>query len=454
MQRASCIVHLFFEEVQVIPRYTRAEMAGIWEPANRFQKWLDVEIAACEAWALLGEIPRRSLSVIKKKAAFDISRIDRIEKTVKHDVIAFLTSVAEKVGPDSRFIHMGLTSSDVLDTAHAVLMREAIDIILRDIRGLQSVIKRNAMKYKMTIQMGRSHGVHAEPMTFGLKFALWYEEMKRNTRRLQAARETISFGTLSGPVGTYSSLPPSIEKYVCRKLGLNSAPVATQIIQRDRHAEYMNALALTAATIEKIALEIRHLQKTDILEVEEPFQAGQKGSSAMPHKRNPVGSENLCGLARVVRSNALAAVENIALWHERDISHSSVERVIIPDSTILVDYMLVRLTGILRDLQVYPDRMKENINKSFGLHCSQRVLLSLVEKGISRENAYRLVQKNAMKSWKERKNFEETLKKDAQITKHLSGKEIDMLFDVSYYLRHVDFIFRRVFGSGRKKAKK
>ncbi len=429
-------------------------MAGVWDPKNRFQKWLDVEIAACEAWARLGEIPRRSLSVIKKRASFDIKRIERIEKTVQHDVIAFLTSVAEKVGPDARFIHRGLTSSDVLDTAHAVLMREALDIILRDIQGLQAVIKGKAMKYKKTVQMGRSHGIHAEPMTFGLKFALWYEEMKRNTRRLQAARETVSCGTLSGPVGTYSSLPPSIEQYVCRKLGIRPAPVATQVIQRDRHAEYMNALALTAATVEKIALEIRHLQKTDTLEVEEPFLSGQKGSSAMPHKRNPVGSENLCGLARVVRSNALAAMENIALWHERDISHSSVESVIITDSTILVDYMLVRLTGILRDLRVYPDRMKENINRSYGLYCSQRVMLRLVEKGLSRENAYRFVQKNAMKSWEQRKSFQNLLKKDTLIRKYLPEKEIDSLFDVSYYLRHVDFIFTRVFGRGRKKAKK
>jgi adenylosuccinate lyase len=426
-------------------------MAGIWEPENKFQKWLDVEIAACEAWVKLGEIPQRSLSIIKKRAKFNIRKIDKIEKTVKHDVIAFLTSVAEYVGPESRYIHMGLTSSDILDTALAVMMREAADIIIRDVKGLQSVIKRNAFKYKKTLQMGRSHGIHAEPMTFGLKFALWYEEMKRNLSRLEAARETISFGTLSGPVGTYSSLPPSIERYVCKKLGLKPAPIATQVIQRDRHAEYMNALALTAATIEKIALEIRHLQKTDILEAEEPFQAGQKGSSAMPHKRNPIGSENLCGLARVVRSNALSAMENIALWHERDISHSSVERVIIPDSTILVDYMLVRLTNILKDLQVYPDRMRENMDKSYGLHCSQRVLLNLVDKGLSREKAYRLVQKIAMRSWKQRKSFQYLLKKDAQITEYLSVKEIDKLFEVSYYLRHVDFIFKRVFGGRGKK---
>lgn len=438
----------------MIPRYSRPEMSRLWEPHSKFQTWLDVEIAACEAWMKLGEIPRKSFSIIKKRAKFSIARIDKIEKTVKHDVIAFLTSVAEHVGSEARYIHKGITSSDILDTSLAVLMRQAADILIEDIKNLMSVLKTNAFKYKKTLQMGRSHGIHAEPMTFGLKFALWHEEMKRNLVRMETARETISYGKLSGPVGTFSSIPPFVEKYVCKKLSLKPAPVSTQIIQRDRHAEFLNALALTAAAIEKIALEIRHFQKTEMLEAEEPFEAGQKGSSAMPHKRNPVGSENLCGLARVVRSNAAAAMENIALWHERDISHSSVERIIIPDSTILVDYMLVRLTGILRNLQVYPDRMRENINRSFGLHCSQRVLLRLVENGLSRENAYRLVQKIAMKSWKQRKSFQDLLKKDVLITKHLSEKEIDSLFDLSYYLKHVDFIFKRVFGSRRKKPKR
>ncbi|MEK7308421.1 MAG: adenylosuccinate lyase, partial [Nitrospirota bacterium] len=318
----------------MIPRYSRPEMAKIWEPENKFRKWLDVEIAACEAWAKLGEIPSKSLYTIKKRAKFNISQIDKIEKTVKHDVIAFLTSVAKNVGPDSRFIHKGLTSSDILDTALALHMKEASDIIIDDIKNLLVVLKTNAYKYRNAVQMGRSHGIHAEPTTLGLKFALWYDEMGRNLKRIKNAKELVSFGKLSGAVGTFAGIPPFIERYVCKKLGLHPAPVSTQIIQRDRHAEFMNTLALIAATIEKIALEIRHLQRTEVLEAEEPFEEGQKGSSAMPHKRNPVGCENLCGLARIVRSNSMAAMEDIALWHERDISHSSVERIIIPDSTI------------------------------------------------------------------------------------------------------------------------
>lgn len=429
----------------MIPRYTRPEMAKIWEPENRFRKWLDVEIAACEAWARLGEIPKKSLVVIRKKANFNIARIDKIEQTVKHDVIAFLTSVAEYVGPDSRFIHKGLTSSDILDTALAIQMREAADIIINDINELMNVLKASAFKYKNTLRMGRSHGIHAEPTTFGLTFALWYEEMKRNLSRIKAARETISYGKLSGPVGTFSNIPPAIEQYVCKKLGLRPAPVATQVIQRDRHAEFMNTLALIAATIEKIAVEIRHLQRTEVLEAEEPFEKGQKGSSAMPHKRNPIGSENLSGLARVVRSNAMAAMENIALWHERDISHSSVERIIIPDSTILIDYMLARLTRILGGLVVYPEKMLENINKSYGLYNSQRVMLSMIEKGMIRENAYQFVQRNAMESWSAKKDFKEILKEDKEIRKFLSSGEITKLFNLSYYTKNVNYIFRRVF---------
>lgn len=420
-------------------------MAAIWEPQNKFRKWLDVEIAACEAWAQLGEIPKKSLAVIRKKAGFSIRRIDTIEKTVKHDVIAFLTSVAEHVGPDSRFIHKGLTSSDILDTALALQMRQASDIIIADVKALLKVLKKNAFRYKDAVRMGRSHGIHAEPTTLGLVFALWYEEMKRNLVRMESAKAVISYGKLSGPVGTFSNIPPEIEKIVCRKLGLKPAPVATQVIQRDRHAEFMNALALTAATIEKIAVEIRHLQRTEVLEAEEPFEKGQKGSSAMPHKRNPVGSENLSGLARVVRSNAFASMENIALWHERDISHSSVERIIIPDSTILIDYMLARLTRILNGIVVYPDRMKENIRKSFGLYNSQRVMLMLVEKGLSREDAYRFVQQTAMRSWEGKKDFKELLKKDPLITKYLPAREIDRLFDLKYYTKNVPYIFKRVF---------
>jgi len=420
-------------------------MARIWEPENKYQKWLDVEIAACEAWAKLGEIPAKSLATIKKKAKFTIKRIDRIEEKVKHDVIAFLTSVAEHIGPDSRYVHKGLTSSDIVDTAQALLMREAADIILKNIQDFMKVLKSNAKKYKNTLRMGRSHGIHAEPTTFGLTFALWYSEMERNLARMKTARETINYGQLSGPVGTFSSLPPSVERFVCRKLGLNPAAITTQVIQRDRHAEYMNTLALIAASIEKMAVEIRHLQRTEVLEAEEPFEKGQKGSSAMPHKRNPVGSENLSGLARVVRTNALAAMENIALWHERDISHSSVERIIIPDSTILINYMLVRLTGIMKGLQVYPERMKENINKSYGLFFSQRVLLRLTEKGLSRERAYSLVQQCAMQSWKNRSPFKDELKKDAVVTGHIPDAELDRLFDLSFYTRNVDYIFKRVF---------
>ncbi|MBI4849013.1 MAG: adenylosuccinate lyase [Nitrospirae bacterium] len=429
----------------MIPRYTRPEMAKIWEPENKYQKWLDVEIAACGAWAKLGEVPKKSLAVIRKKAAFNIRRIDKIEKTVKHDVIAFLTSVAEHVGPDSRFIHKGLTSSDVLDTALALQMREASDIIISDVKELLKVLRTNAIKYKNTLRMGRSHGIHAEPTTFGLLFALWYEEMKRNLFRLHSARETISYGKLSGPVGTFSNIPPFIEQHVCKELGLQPAPVSTQIVQRDRHAEFMNALALVAGTIEKIAVEIRHLQRTEVLEAEEPFEKGQKGSSAMPHKRNPIGCENLSGLARIVRSNAMAAMENIALWHERDISHSSVERIIIPDSTILIDYMLARLTKILKGLNVYPERMLENINKSFGLYNSQRVLLALIEKGMSREDAYQFVQRNAMESWSAKREFKEFLKEDKEIKNYLSTKEIEKLFELSYYLKNVNYIFKRVF---------
>ncbi|MCL4457127.1 MAG: adenylosuccinate lyase [Nitrospirae bacterium] len=430
----------------MIPRYTRPEMGRLWEPQNRFHKWLDVEIAVCEAWAEMGEIPRDALKVIKEKAKFDIERIDEIEKTVKHDVIAFLTSVAEFVGPESRFIHKGLTSSDVVDTALSLLMREAAGIIINDIKELMNVLKKQAFKYKDTPCIGRSHGVHAEPMTFGLKFALWYEDAKRNLRRMETAMEAISVGKLSGAVGTFSNIPIELEDKVCAKLGLSAEPVATQVVQRDRHAEYMTALALIAACVEKISVEIRHLQRTEVLEAEEPFSAGQKGSSAMPHKRNPVGSENLSGLARVVRSNALAALENIALWHERDISHSSVERVIIPDSAILVDYMLNRLAGILKDMHVYPERMAANMDKSHGLYNSQRVMLALTEKGISREDAYALVQKNAMESWREGESFKKLLQKDAGITKHLSHQEIEEIFDLKYYLRNVDYIFGRVFG--------
>lgn len=430
----------------MIARYTRPEMGSIWTQENRYAKWLEVEIAVCEAWAELGEIPKEAVRTIKRKARFDADRIDEIEKTVKHDVIAFLTAVAENVGADSRYIHRGLTSSDVVDTALSLLLRQASDLIIADLLEIMKVLREQAYRYKGTPCMGRSHGVHAEPMTFGLKFALWYGDMARNLERMERARTTVSAGKLSGAVGTFSNIPVSIEEKVCKRLGLRPEPVATQVVQRDRHAEYLTTLALVAASVEKISVEIRHLQRTEVLEAEEPFEAGQKGSSAMPHKRNPVGSENLSGLARVVRANALAAMENVALWHERDISHSSVERVIIPDSSILVDYMLNRLTGILRDLQVYPERMRENMDRSYGLHNSQAVMLALTSKGLTREDAYAIVQRNAMKSWKERKDFQALLKKDREVAKHLSRKEIAGIFDPAAYFRNVDYIFRRVFG--------
>ena len=432
----------------MIARYTRPEMGRLWDLDNKYQKWLEVEIAVCEAWAEMGGIPAGAVEIIKDKAGFDAGRIDEIEKTVKHDVIAFLTSVAEHVGPESRFIHKGLTSSDVVDTALSLLIMQAADIIIDDLKELMSVLKKQAFAYKDTPCMGRSHGIHAEPMTFGLKFSLWYEDTKRNLRRIEQAKKTIATGKISGAVGTFSNIPPELEGQVCKRLGLEPEPVATQVIQRDRHAEFMTTLALIAAGVEKIAVEIRHLQRTEVQEAEEPFTAGQKGSSAMPHKRNPVGSENLSGLARLVRSNAIAAMEDVALWHERDISHSSVERIIIPDSTILVDYMLDRLTGILRDLHVYPQKMQENIDKSYGLYNSQRVMLALVEKGVSREEAYGLVQRDAMESWSKGASFMKLLQKDSSISPYLSPQEIEAVFDLKYYLRHIDFIFRRVFNEG------
>ncbi|MFH1025224.1 MAG: adenylosuccinate lyase [Nitrospirota bacterium] len=433
----------------MIARYTRPEMGKLWDLENKYHKWLDVEIAACEAWAELGEIPRDVLRTIKKKAMFDVNKIDGIEKVVKHDVIAFLTSVAQSLGPESRFMHKGLTSSDILDTALALLMRDASDMIIKDIIELMDVLKKQAYKYKETLMIGRSHGIHAEPMTFGLKFALWYEDMKRNLSRIKKARETISVGKLSGAVGTFSNIPPAIEEKVCKKLGLRPEPVATQIVQRDRHAEYLLTLALIAASVEKIAVEIRHLQRTEVLEAEEPFMAGQKGSSAMPHKRNPIGCENLSGLARLVRSNAMAALENIALWHERDISHSSVERVIIPDSSVLTDYMLNRLKGILDKLHVYPKRMKENMLRSYGLFNSQRVMLALIDKGLNRDFAYDIVQRNAMKSWQTGSQFRKILFRDTDVKRYLTAKEMEDIFDLKYYLKNVDYIFKRVFGQTR-----
>ncbi|MBI4768068.1 MAG: adenylosuccinate lyase [Deltaproteobacteria bacterium] len=429
----------------MIPRYARPLMAQLWSQENKYRKWLEVEILACEALSQLGLIPPRDLEQIKKKASFSAARIDELEQITRHDVIAFLTNVAEQVGPASRHIHLGLTSSDVLDTSMSVLLKEAAEILIKDLKALQSVLKRQALAHKKTVMIGRSHGIHAEPITFGLKMAIWYDEAGRNLRRLIQAKETIAVGKISGAVGTFAHLSPKVEAYVCRKLGLKPAPASSQIIQRDRYAEYFCTLAVLAGSIEKIAVEIRHLQRTEVLEAEEYFSKGQKGSSAMPHKRNPITSENLTGLSRLVRSYAMAALENQALWHERDISHSSVERVIGPDATILLDYMLAKLTNILENLMVYPENMKKNLEKTKGLIFSEGIMLALTRKGITREEAYRVVQENAMKVWTGEKSFEELLKQDPRINQWLTDKELTGLFDLAYNLKNVDVIFRRVF---------
>lgn len=423
-------------------------MVAIWTSKNRFQKWLDIELAVCRALADQGKIPRGSLQTIMEKAAFDQDRIEEIERTVKHDVIAFLTSVSEKVGPDARYIHMGLTSSDILDTSLALLLKEAVERLIDDVDGLLAVLKEKAVEYRLTPMIGRSHGIHAEPITFGLKMALWYQEMRRNRDRLVEARETIGFGKISGAVGTFSFIDPSVEEYVCGELGLKPCPVSTQIVQRDRHAMFFATLAVVASSIEKFSTEIRHLQRTEVREAEEYFSPGQKGSSAMPHKRNPVLTENLSGLARLMRSYALAALEDNALWHERDISHSSVERVIGPDATILLDFMLHRFTSVVRDLMVYPEKMLNNLHLTKGLVFSQMVLLKLVEKGISREKAYEMVQRNAMQSWSTGREFKQILQEDKEIMAHVSADDLDKTFDINNFLNHIDYIFGRVFGGG------
>jgi len=420
-------------------------MGRIWESENLYAKWLEVEIAACEAMAQEDLIPEEALENIKKKAAFSVGRILEIEEETKHDVIAFLTNVEEHVGPDSRYIHLGLTSSDILDTSFALLLKQAMDIIVQDLQELMDVIRIRAMEHKYTVMIGRSHGIHAEPITFGLKLAVWYSEMKRNLKRLVEARDVISYGKLSGAVGTFANTSPKIEALVCKKLGLKPEEISTQIIQRDRHAQYFSSLAILAGTVEKIAVEIRHLQRTEVLEVEEPFAKGQKGSSAMPHKKNPIGCENISGLARLVRSNSLAAMENMPLWHERDISHSSVERVIAPDSTILIDYMLHRLTGILRGLVVHADRMDENLKKMKGLIFSQQLLLKLAGKGLERQTAYVMVQRNAMKVWEIGQEFKDLIMEDQEIGGYLSKSEIEEIFDLDYHVKHVDDIYERVF---------
>lgn len=429
----------------MIERYSRPVMRKIWSEENRFQKWLEVEIAVCEAWHKLGLIPEGDLKEIKQRARVDVERIKVLEQETRHDVAAFVLQLEELVGPAGRWIHFGITSYDVVDTALCLLLREAIEVILEDIDGLMAVLKEKAFQYRDTIMIGRTHGVHAEPITLGFKFALWYEDMKAHKRRLQLAKETVSVGKVKGAVGTYAHVPPEVERYVCEKLDLKPIKVASQVVPRERHAELMAYLALLASTVEKIALEIRHLQRTEVLEAEEPFEEGQKGSSAMPHKRNPVGAENLCGLARVVRGNLLAALEDIALWHERDISHSSVERIILPDTTTLLDYMLNRLTGILRGLRVYPERMKENLMRTKGLIFSEAVMLALIKKGLSRQEAYRIVQRNAMKAWEEGRNFEELLKEDPELKGLLAENELKTCFSLTKAVGEINYIFNNVF---------
>lgn len=430
----------------MIPRYSRPQMAAIWTEENKYQTWLQVELAALEAMAKHGLVPPEAVAVIKAKAAFDVQRIEEIEAQTKHDVIAFLTNVAEYVGPESRYLHYGLTSSDILDTSMALRLRQAADLLLADLDALLRVLKERAHEFKYTVCIGRSHGVHAEPITFGLKFALWHAEMERQRQRLLRAQETISVGKFSGAVGTLAHLPPAVEETACELLGLKPAPLATQVIQRDRYAEYFLTLALIGASVEKIALEIRHLQRTEVREAEEFFSMGQKGSSAMPHKRNPILSENLCGLARVLRGNALAALENVALWHERDISHSSVERIIAPDSTILLDFMLTRLTNVLKKLLVYPENMKKNLELTRGLIFSQKLMLELVHRGLTREEAYWLVQEPAMRVWQEGLDFPTLIKMDSRITSYFTPEELEAIFNYQSYLQHVDFLFQRVFG--------
>ncbi len=440
----------------MIPRYTREVMAKLWSPEEKLRAWLLVEVLAAEAWAKLGKVPESAIKVIREKtkpfleegfSPEDVAKVEEIERETRHDVIAFLTYMERVIGPEGRYLHLGMTSSDMLDTAMAWLMKRAMEIITEDTDELLQVLKRRALEHKDTVMIGRTHGIHAEPITFGLKFALWYEEMRRNKKRLEAALETISYGKISGAVGTFAHIEPEVETYVCEKMGLKPEPVSNQVVQRDRYAEYMAALAVLAGTVEKIATEIRHLQRTEVLEAEEFFAKGQKGSSAMPHKRNPILSENLCGLARMVRGYVMPALENDALWHERDISHSSVERVIVPDATTLSDFMLKRLTGMLDKLVVYPERMQRNLNLLRGLIYTQPLLLALTEKGLPRQEAYVLVQRRAMEVWEdENKTFPEVVKSDPEITRHISSDELEKIFDLNHYLRHVDTIFRRVFG--------
>ena len=427
----------------MIERYTNPEMGRIWTLQHEFEVMLEVEITACEAMAELGQIPVEAAKNIREKAQFNLERVKEIEKVTNHDIIAFLTNVAEYVGEDSKYIHKGLTSSDVKDTALGIMMKKSAELILEDLKNLRDVLKRQAKKYKHTVCIGRTHGIHAEPMTLGLKFALWYDEVCRDIERVEHAKKIVAVGKLSGAVGTYSNIDPRIEEITCKKLGIEPVKLATQVIQRDRHAEYMTTLAIVASTFEKIATELRNLQRTDIREVEEYFQPGQKGSSAMPHKRNPITGERITGMARLVRGNAIAAMEDITLWHERDISHSSVERVILPDSTINVDYCCRKLTNLLDKLLVYPEAMMENLNKTGGLIFSQRIMLAVVSKGVLREDAYKWVQRNAMARWLKGEDFRTNVEKDPDITKYLTKEEIDNCFDYQWFLRNVDMIMAR-----------
>jgi adenylosuccinate lyase len=430
----------------MIERYTLPEMGTLWSEQTKFQKWLEVEIAVCEVHAERGTIPRHALEEIKSRARFSVERINEIEKTTNHDVIAFTTNLAESIGEAARFVHYGLTSSDVVDTANALLLREACDLLLKKIDGLREVLKCRAFEFKRTPQVGRTHGVHAEPTSFGLTFALWFEEMRRNRDRLARAREAVAVGKISGAVGTFAHLDPVVEEQVCARLGLRAAPISTQIIQRDRYAEYLSTLALIASSLEKFALSVRHWQRTEVQEAQESFSRGQKGSSAMPHKRNPIISERICGLARVIRANSLVGLENIALWHERDISHSSAERVVLPDSSIALDYLLQKTTSLIDGLVVYPDRMLRNLEATHGLIFSGQLLLALTQKGVSRETAYDWVQRNAMQVWDTGKDFRSLVTGDEEIKLKLSADEIDRVFSLDTYLRNVDAIFERVFG--------
>jgi adenylosuccinate lyase len=430
----------------MIDRYTLPEMGALWSEQTKFQKWLDVEIAVCEVHAEMGTIPRDALEQIKSRAKFSVERINEIEKTTDHDVIAFTTNLAESIGEASRFVHYGLTSSDVVDTANALLLRDACDLLLPKIDALMEVLKKRAFEFKQTPQIGRTHGIHAEPTSFGLVFALWYDEMRRNRQRLAKARETVAVGKISGAVGAFAHLDPIVEEQVCERLGLKAAPVSTQIIQRDNYAEYLCTLAIIASSLDKFALQIRHWQRTEVREAQEKFKQGQKGSSAMPHKRNPILSERICGMARVVRANSIVGLENVALWHERDISHSSAERVVLPDSSIATDYILAKMTSLVDGLVVYPERMLENLNATRGSVFSGQLLLALTQAGVSREQAYEWVQRNALKAWDEGKDLQPLISADKDISGRLSHDQIERAFSLATYLRNVGAIFQRVFG--------